>query len=74
MGSDNTPNLGLKRVNKIDHLNDYFNTDTLLDGNWDIIDANVARKAEVDAIRSRFDVLDSDPANPPIGYAWIVRS
>lgn len=25
-------------------------------------------------IRSRFDVLDSDPANPPIGYAWIVRA
>ncbi|KEQ25588.1 hypothetical protein [Paenibacillus tyrfis] len=78
MANPKTPNLQLNKVDRSSPSTTYFDTKSLIDENMELIDANVALKKDVNAVREDhtkplvIEVRTSDPVNPEIGRMWIL--
>lgn len=69
--SSNTAKIGLYKANPITEPNDNFNIDTLLNNNWDKIDAAVGNKAELPVASSKDSLINSTNAQVIASYTPI---
>jgi len=70
--SSNTTKIGLYKANPITDPNDNFNLDTLLNNNWDKIDAAVGNKAELPVANSKDTLITSTNTQTIASYTPIV--
>ena len=67
-----TTKIGLYKANPITEPNDNFNIDTLLNNNWDKIDAAVGNKAELPVANSKDTLITSTNTQTIASYTPIV--